>query len=311
MIPPALAHAQFVPVARGEKSPRLKGWPTIRLTPDQLADHLAADGNVAIRLGSGSGDIVDIDLDAPETVELADRYLPATDAVFGRPGKPRSHRLYIAPRATYAAFADPLDGSTLLELRADGREGGAHLTVIPPSVTGGERREWCGDSISLATISAAVLARRAAWLAIGALVARHVSRYAAERPGPDLASLLWEADPALGRPAYRWLGERAPDEPRRHSKPWRDMTNAELRLAEITADITNNCDWLGWNRIGMALYAASGGSEEGFIAFDDLSARSVKYDPHTTRERWNNYHRSPPSRIGIGTLLHLARGDQS
>jgi hypothetical protein len=311
MIPAALAHAQFVPVARGEKSPRLKGWPTVRLSADQVADHLAAGGNVAIRVGSCSGDIVDIDLDAAETVELADRYLPPTDAVFGRPGKPRSHRLYTAPGAVYAAFADPLDGSTLLELRADGREGGAHLTVIPPSITGGERREWCGDSISPATVSAAVLARRAAWLAIGALVARHVSRYAAERPGPDLASLLCEADPALGRPAYRWLGEPAPDEPRRHPKPRRDMTHAELRLAEIAAGITNNFDWLGWNRIGMALYAASSGSEEGFIAFDDLSARSPKYDPHTTRERWNNYRRSPPRRIGIGTLLHLARGDKS
>jgi hypothetical protein len=57
----------------------------------------------------------------------------------------------------------------------------------------------------------------------------------------------------------------------------------------------------------MAIYAASGGSEEGFIAFDDFSARSPKYDPYSVRERWQNYRRSPPCRIGIGTLVHVAR----
>jgi len=308
VIPAALAHAQFVPVPPGEKSPRLTGWPKIRLSADQLTKHLASGGNLAIRVGPSSAEIIDLDLDCTEAIALADLYLPPTGAVFGRPSKPRSHRLYVAPGATYAGFADPLEGDTLLELRADGREGGAHVTLIPPSVTGGEQREWCGDSVVPATVGAAALARRAVWLAIGCLVARHVSRYAAERPGPDLVSLLWEADPVLGRPAYSWLGEPAPDEPRRHPKPRHAMSNAELRLAEIVAGIPNTFDWLGWNRIGMAIYAASGGSEEGLIAFDDLSARSPKYDPHTTRERWCNYRRSPPSRIGIGTLVHLARG---
>jgi hypothetical protein len=84
------------------------------------------------------------------------------------------------------------------------------------------------------------------------------------------------------------------------------MTNEELRLAEVVAAIHNDFDWAEWNRLGMAIYAASSGSEEGFIAFDDLSARSTKYQPQTVRERWNNYRRSPPSRIGIGTLVHLA-----
>jgi Primase C terminal 2 (PriCT-2) len=57
----------------------------------------------------------------------------------------------------------------------------------------------------------------------------------------------------------------------------------------------------------MAFFAASNGSEEGYVAFDDLSAKSPKYDPHAVRERWNNYRRSPPTRIGIGSLVHLAR----
>jgi hypothetical protein len=298
---------QFVPVPRGEKAPRCLGWPDIRLSPDELQRHLDSGGNVAMRLGPASDDIVDADLDCSEALVLADIYLPATQAEFGRASKPRSHRLYIAPGAIFASFADPTDGSMLLELRADGRDGGAHLTLIPPSVTDGERREWRGDTITPAEVDAAVLARRMAWLAIGCLTLRHVSEHAARRPGPDLPALLWEAEPVLGRAAYRWLGEPAPDEPRRYPRPRSAMSREAIDLAELVAAIPNNFDWVEWNRLGMAIYHATGGAEDGFIAFDDLSARSPKYNPHAVRERWRNYRQSPPSRIGLGTLVYLAR----
>src|SRR4051812_27481905 len=38
--------------------------------------------------------VVYIDLDHRLAVELADQFIPETGAVFGRPGKPRSHRLF-------------------------------------------------------------------------------------------------------------------------------------------------------------------------------------------------------------------------
>ena len=47
------------------------------------------------------------------------------------------------------------------------------------------------------------------------------------------------------------------------------MSNDGLRLAEIVAAIPNNFDWAEWNRLGMAIFAASGGVED-FITFDDL-----------------------------------------
>ncbi len=207
----ALDMAQLVPVAAGEKVPRVRGWPEIRLSPEQVEQHLSRGGNVAVRLGPASGDLVDIDLDCTEAMALADLYLPATGAEFGRHSKPRSHRLFVAPSAVYATFADPLTGETMVELRADGRDGGAHLTLVPPSVADGERREWHGDVIEPAAADAAVLTRRVAWLAIGCLVMRHISE-AAHRPAPDLPDLLWEADHQLGRAAFRWLGRPAPDE---------------------------------------------------------------------------------------------------
>lgn len=64
--------------------------------------------------------------------------------------------------------------------------------------------------------------------------------------------------------------------------------------------------WDPWNDIGMATYAASGGSDEGFEAFDSWSQKSEKYNPRETAKRWDHYHRSPPTSIGMGTLRYKA-----
>jgi hypothetical protein len=304
MIPPALAAERLVPIPAGAKGPPPKGWPNMQLSLGEAEAHVAAGGNLAMRLV----EIVDADLDSAETIELAPIYLPTTDAKFGRFSKSMSHWLYRAPGAVFAAFADPLDGTMLVELRANGKDGGAHLTLLPPSVTNGERRAWDRhlEAVEPAIVDAAVLTRRVAWLAIGALVMRHLSEHAARRPGPDMPALLWETDTKLGRAAYRWLGERAPDDPELRPKHRRDMTREEIDLAELVAAIPNNLDWTSWNRLGMAIFAASGGSNEGAIVFDDFSAKSPKYNPYITAERWTNYRRSPPGRIGIGSLVYLA-----
>ena len=94
---------------------------------------------------------------------------------------------------------------------------------------------------------------------------------------------------------------------RRFPRPHREMSPRDLDLAEIVAAIPNNCSWEEWNRIGMAIFAASGGSGDGRIVWDDFSTRSHKYNPRAAEERWRNYHRSPPSRTGIGMLAALAR----
>ncbi len=65
--------------------------------------------------------------------------------------------------------------------------------------------------------------------------------------------------------------------------------------------------WVEWNEVGLATYAASGGSDDGRQAFEEWSAKSPKNDPTTTRARWDHYRASPPDRIGMGTLVYLAR----
>jgi hypothetical protein len=296
----------LVPIPPGEKGPRIAGWQSREFA----ARDFAPSGNVGLILGPRSGEIIDIDLDCLEALALSDIYLVSTSAVFGRASKQRSHRLYVAPGAIYETFVDPASGRTILELRAAGKDGGAHQTVIPPSVhPSGEAVEWHGDVIAPAVVKAARLRRRCAWLAIGCLVRRYISETASERPAPDMPRLLWEVDRELCRAAYRWLGQPAPDEPGHgfEPRPRRFWSRPGIDLAELVRAIPNDCDWDGWNRIGMAIFAASGGSDFGGIIFDAWSAKSLKYNPYTTIERWRHYHRSPPSRIGLGTLLHLAR----
>ena len=266
--------------------------------------HLAHGGNIGLILGARSGETVDIDLDCPEALALAPLYLPATGAIFGRASKPQSHRLYIALGATYEAFADPLTSDMLIELRAQGRTGGAHQTLLPPSIADGERREWHGDTIAPAVIEAIALRTSVAWLATGALTMRYVSETAARNPCPNLPNLLREADHALGRRALDWLGLPHPDAPRRCPRPRREMSQAELDLAELVAEIPNNCDWHEWNAIGLAIFAVDS-SDHGLTVFGDFSAKSPKYDPHSVQERWRSYRRSPPSRTGIGKLIAL------
>lgn len=68
-----------------------------------------------------------------------------------------------------------------------------------------------------------------------------------------------------------------------------------------------NGTWVEWNNIGMAVWRASGGSQEGFAAFDAWSAKwSAKYDSEETEFRWKHYFRSPPNNIGFGKLFYLA-----
>jgi hypothetical protein len=297
---------RIVPVPAGQKAAVMGGWPGFRATADDLPRLFGRDENIGIILGSTSGELVDIDLDAPEALALADLYLPATGAVFGRLSKPEAHRLFVAPGAVYESFADPLTGTTLIELRAAGRDGGAHMTLFPPSLTGGEHREWYGDLIAPAVIDKAALRTAVAWLAIGCLAMRYVSETAARNPDGDLPSLLWEADRTLGRRAFDWLGLSHPGAQRQHPRPRRELSRDDLDFAEMIAAILNAFDWAEWNAVGMAIYAASGGSEDCFMAFDDLSARSPKYQPEAVVERWRNFRRSPPSRTGIGKLIALA-----
>ena len=106
------------------KSPARRDWTSLRLNPEVFPEGC----NIGLILGEPSGWLVDVDLDCPEAIELADQYLPPTPAITGRPSAPKSHRWYIAAGATTEKHTDK-SGSMIVELRSTGAQ-----TVVGPSI---------------------------------------------------------------------------------------------------------------------------------------------------------------------------------
>lgn len=318
-----------IPIPPGVKGPKLPDWQKLNLSLGDLPRYFPANSNVGIAFGPQCGDLVDIDLDAPEALALADLYLPKTEAAFGRPAKPRSHRLYTCFGAAYEAFADPLSTelakergekppkATLLELRADS----GHQTIVPPSIADGEQRAWYGDKIAPRVIPAPVLRRAAVWLAIGCLVMRHVSEHAARHPHPDetslfpdLPALLFEAEPVLGRKAYHWLGTPAPDDPppvvrssQARGQHWLVTNDGDVDLGELVEAIPNDVGRADWISYGLAIHAATDGSDDGKTIFYDFSRKSARHHNKATVDKaWASFEKSPPARTGIGKLFAAA-----
>jgi hypothetical protein len=88
-------------------------------------------------------------------------------------------------------------------------------------------------------------------------------------------------------------------------EPLAVITDIEAALAAIANDGPANWHW--WIKIGMAVWAASGGSDEGFAAWLEWSSRHPFFDSDATAERWDHFHRSPPTRSGFGTLAFWAK----
>lgn len=90
-----------------------------------------------------------------------------------------------------------------------------------------------------------------------------------------------------------------------------DMDVGPIPLTDLSAvarTIPNDDrGWDDWNRIGMAFYASSDGSDDGLEAFCQWSEKSKKYDEDTCLSRWEHYDKSPPDSIGFGTLVYEAK----
>jgi hypothetical protein len=94
---------------------------------------------------------------------------------------------------------------------------------------------------------------------------------------------------------------------REHKPGVSPTADGDLLLACAERIENRDRQWADWNRFGLAFWRASGGSEAGFQAFDAFSRKSRKYDPDATQARWRHYGTSPPSSIGIGTLIREAQ----
>ena len=107
-----------------------------------------------------------------------------------------------------------------------------------------------------------------------------------------------------------WLMERAKEGPTIEGKAVAAEDDGLSRIGHIEDVIAalgkianDDLGWDDWSRTGMAVWGATGGSEEGYEAFREWSEKSGKHDDAACRERWDHWMRSPPDRIGIGYLM--------
>jgi hypothetical protein len=140
------------PIPFKEKGPKIKKWQSLEIDAANVKKHFPPDQpmNIGVQLGTRSNNLLDVDLDCIEALIIASYFFPRTDAMFGRPSKRNSHRLYycdIAETSDAAGeqFKDPRSkeeiaallnaggSAMLIELRIGGGKAGAQ-TVFPGSI---------------------------------------------------------------------------------------------------------------------------------------------------------------------------------
>ena len=164
-----------IPVPYGAKSPTIRGWPKLRIQSREITEYFNGKQNIGLLLGRKG--LADVDLDSPETLRIADHFLPKTDFVFGRESRPRSHWFYFLDKPIPTKkYRDPLikGKGVLLELRCTTGNGEIGMqTIVPPSVhPSGERIRFCGDG-DPAKVKAGELIVCANYTATAALLVRY------------------------------------------------------------------------------------------------------------------------------------------
>jgi putative DNA primase/helicase len=156
-----------LPVPHQSKNPGFRGWQELRLSESDLPDHFnGKPQNIGVLLGEPSGWLIDVDLDHPRAVELAQEFLPPTPAVFGRKSKPRSHWLYRASGPVATKKHKSKSAGMIVELRSTGAQ-----TVFPPSThESGEPIIWDDESAEPAIVEPEALVKAVQELAMAVRV---------------------------------------------------------------------------------------------------------------------------------------------
>jgi hypothetical protein len=202
-----------IPVPYCEKAPTIEGWPSLRIGALEAPHYFNGQRqNIGILVGAPSNHLVDVDLDCFEALELADRYLPATQSLFGRASKRGAHHIYKGPGMKTAKFVDPTRPASqgmLLEARSTDSQ-----TIFPGSThPSGEPIEWDNDG-EPTSVAAEQLVRACSRLAAACLVLRYLGAEVLEQPVEEWIGKLEAADARLGRVARAWLGQAAAPSPR-------------------------------------------------------------------------------------------------
>ena len=265
-----------VPLLTGEKYTKKQGWVTEALRPRPLCTFMPAEpdylntGYLCNGLRVFDCDVDDPDLCARLDALIVERFGASPKRT--RSNSPRWARVYRAavgePRKVVAAGVHG-------KMEVLGRGQQLHAHGLHPS---GVEPRWDSPPLGL--------------FGTRALTEDEVHAFLT-----DIAPLLGAKPPARAKegPAARLSAHGA-------QAPIEDVVAA---LDLIPND--GPADWNGWTAVGLAVWAATDGSTDGFEAFSDWSAKNMSYDPTETLARWEGMTASPPSSIGYGRLDYLAR----
>jgi hypothetical protein len=259
---------QPIPVPFQSKKPVLKDWPNLRVTEVDFAKHFAGGlQNIGLLLGEPSNGLVDVDLDAPEAVLLADAFLPKTGMAHGRQSRPRSHLWYVCAAIPKSQKFTDVDGVVLVELRSTGQQ-----TIVPPSVhPSGESITWDGPCESSVVDSEALIAQVRV-LAACCLIARHWPREGSRH----------EAALALAGGLLRsgWAIEDAEHFVACAARVAGDEESSDrARAVRDTADsLSKNAHVTGWTRLGELVGQATVQRLHEFLSIPRVRETSAAVD---------------------------------
>jgi putative DNA primase/helicase len=104
-----------------------------------------------------------------------------------------------------------------------------------------------------------------------------------------------------------WLIERLVKIKVEHIPSGSDPQDDPAKIAAAFEVIPNpDLGWDDWNNRAMALWRATGGSEQGLIILDRWSQKSIKYDPNEVFNSWNRITGCPPTEYTVASVYGWA-----
>ncbi|MEK9282738.1 bifunctional DNA primase/polymerase [Bradyrhizobium sp. ISRA442] len=270
---------------KSEKHSRAKWGKTT--DPDEIRNDFRKwpNANVAIVTGTTSGIFV-IEADTAEghgvdglasirVLEAKHGPFPETRMAISPSGS--VHRYYRHPGAGVYIKNSTSELAPGVDVRGDGG-----MVIAPPSIKPGVGEyRWLNDL---------PIAEAPVWLIEAATKQKEGKKASSRGPAREKAR------------TGNGLEERGG---RRHQlKAGADLEEIEAALMAIPNNASVN--WAEWNRIGMAVFAATGGSTAGIAMFDKWSQKYPAYDAAATEAKWKALESCPPAEIGVGTLFYLA-----
>lgn len=113
---------KLLPITYKTKACHIKGWQNLIIKEEDIENEFVEPCNIGVLLGSSN--LTDVDVDSPAALPFL-KWLPPTNAIWGRPSNPNSHYLYSGENKS-RSFSN--SSGVVIEIRSKGC-----YAVMPPS----------------------------------------------------------------------------------------------------------------------------------------------------------------------------------